>query len=68
MEKREIGKDCLEGVVCMEIGFAQQCITPALPAGLAGFSKKRIAELVRDDLYVKAVVFQKGGKWYGALA
>ncbi len=52
----------------MEIGFAQQCITPALPAGLAGFSKKRIAELVRDDLYVKAVVFQKGGKWYGALA
>lgn len=54
----------------MEImtGFAQQCITPALPVGLAGFGTKRTAEAVLDDLFVKAAVYQREDGIYGILA
>ena len=52
----------------MDIGFAQQCITPALPLRLAGYGNERIAEAVLDDLFVKALVYRRENEIYGILA
>ena len=44
----------------MNIGYAQQIITPTLdkPVYLAGFGQNRRAETVHDDLYVRALTIQ----------
>jgi hypothetical protein len=46
----------------LEIGYAQDTITPALdrPVYLAGFGRDRRAESVHDDLYVRALALQYG--------
>lgn len=54
--------------ISMKIGFAQRCITPALPIRLSGYAGKRIAENVLDDLFVKAMVYQRGNETYGVLS
>lgn len=54
--------------ISMKIGFAQRCITPALPIRLSGYAGKRIAENVLDDLFVKAMVYQRGNETYGILS
>jgi len=43
-------------------GFAEKVITPPVGVYLAGYFHDRIAERVRDDLYVKAAVFEAGGQ------
>lgn len=44
----------------MNIGYAQQIITPTLdkPVYLAGFGQNRRAETIHDDLYVRALTIQ----------
>lgn len=54
--------------IFMKIGFAQQCITPALPVRLSGYAGKRMAEGVLDDLFVKAILYQRGNETYGILS
>jgi hypothetical protein len=46
----------------MEIGYAQQSITPALdrPVFLAGFGQNRRAQSVHDDLYARALALRDG--------
>jgi hypothetical protein len=46
----------------MEIGYAQQVITPALdrPVFLAGFGQNRRAETVHDDLYARSLALRDG--------
>jgi hypothetical protein len=46
----------------MEIGYAQQVITPTLdrPVFLAGFEQNRRAQTVHDDLYARALALQEG--------
>ncbi len=46
----------------IQVGFAEKVITPPVPAYLAGYFHERVGESVRDDLYVKAVVFEAGGR------
>lgn len=58
----------MKGKIIMDIGFAQQCINPALPLHLSGFLKERIAETVQDDLFVKVLVYQREQEIYGILA
>ena len=41
------------------VGMAQEKITPELPCRLAGYFHERIADKVRDDIYVKAVIIDK---------
>ncbi len=43
-------------------GCARQCITPPLGVPLAGYFHERLAEYVRDDLYVRAVVVESGSE------
>ena len=43
----------------MKIGLSQQCITPAFPVHLGGFSIERISNQKLDDLYVKVMVVEK---------
>lgn len=54
--------------ISMKIGFAQQCITPELPVCLSGYAGKRMAENVLDDLFVKAILYQRGNETYGILS
>lgn len=46
----------------LQIGYAQQTITPALepPVYLAGFGRNRVAQTIHDDLYVRALALQHG--------
>src|SRR5262245_49389336 len=46
----------------LQAGFAQQVITPSLdrPVYLAGFGRKRRAQAVHDDLYVRALALTQG--------
>lgn len=48
----------------VEVGYAQQIITPALipPVYLAGFGQNRVAQSVHDDLYVRVLAFQYAGE------
>ena len=41
------------------IGIAQEKITPELPCRLAGYFHERVADKVRDDIYVKALLIDK---------
>ena len=49
----------------MKIGLSQQCITPAFPVHLGGFSIERISNQKLDDLYVKVMVVEKDGEYFG---
>jgi len=44
----------------MNIGYAQQTITPSLnkPVFLAGFGNDRRAQTIHDDLYARALAIQ----------
>lgn len=44
----------------LNIGFAQEIITPPIGVGLAGYMNKRPNVGMYDDLYVKTVVFDNG--------
>jgi hypothetical protein len=46
----------------LQIGFAQQIITPSLdrPVYLAGFGRNRRAWAIHDDLYIKALALVQG--------
>lgn len=48
----------------LEVGYAQQNITPALvpPVYMAGFGQNRVAQSVHDDLYVRVLAFQHAGE------
>lgn len=58
----------MKGKTIMDIGFAQQCITPSLPLPLSGFLKQRIAKTVHDDLFVKVLIYRRGQEIYGILS
>jgi neutral ceramidase len=45
----------------VQVGRAQEKITPPLGVALAGYFHDRRAETVRDDLFVRAVVIESGG-------
>ncbi|MBI3921324.1 MAG: hypothetical protein HY318_07905 [Armatimonadetes bacterium] len=51
-------KEQLTGAVTA--GAAQVCITPPIGVSLAGYFHDRIAESVRDDLFVRALVLRAG--------
>jgi len=44
----------------MEFGIARRCITPQVPASLAGYFSIRPWNHVLDDIDVRAAVFKKG--------
>ncbi len=46
----------------IKAGFAERVITPPLGIYLAGYFHDRVAQRVRDDLYVKAAVFEADGQ------
>lgn len=52
----------------MKIGFSKKIITPALPVQLSGYAQKRIADKVRDDLFVKVIVYQKDNDFHGIIS
>lgn len=52
----------------MHIGFKQTIISPKLPCKLAGYAKKRTANTIHDDLYVKVLVFEQDKAYIAILA
>jgi neutral ceramidase len=50
------------------IGYAQEIFTPPIGVGLAGYFNIRPNEGAYDDLYVKALVIDSGGRKFGFLA
>ena len=51
----------------LNIGYAQEIITPPVGVGLAGYMNKRPNVGMYDDLYAKAVVFDDGSTRCGVL-
>lgn len=51
----------------MKIGLAKEVITPSLPCFLAGFAGERKSYSVLDDLYVRLVVIEVEGSYYGVI-
>lgn len=49
----------------LQAGYAQEIITPPTGVGLAGYFNARPNEGMYDDLYVKVVAFELGGKRFG---
>lgn len=46
------------------IGFDKQCITPKLPTTLRGYSRKRIATQVHDNLFTRAFAIEHNNTRY----
>ncbi len=46
----------------IQFGIGRKCINPEVPISLAGYFNKRPWDTVRDDLEVRAVVFNDGSK------
>ena len=51
----------------MKIGFAQEIITPPVGVDLDGYFNNRFNVGMYDDLYVKTIVFEIGGKRCGIM-
>ena len=51
----------------LNIGYAQEIITPPTGVGLAGYMNQRPNVGMYDDLYAKTVVFDNGKKMCGIL-
>lgn len=52
----------------LTVGFGASAITPDLGVSLAGYFEERLATVVHDDLYARAMVFDDGRRRAGILA
>ena len=50
------------------VGAGEACITPPVGTGLAGYFHNRVSTTVRDDLFAKALVVERGGATVAILA